>query len=420
MDNIKTNPMLSENLSIQRLSSGFLCYIIPKKGYVEKQAMIATKYGSIDNAFAVNGERRDMPEGIAHFLEHKLFEQPDGSNVFDQFSRFGGECNAFTNFTSTAFYFNCTDRFDENLRLLLSFVQEPYFTDQTVAKEKGIITQEISMYDDDPTWVVYFKLLRALYNVCPVRRDIAGTADSIQAITKDMLYDCYNAFYHPANMALIVAGDVDPDKIIQTAEQDVKTKAAQNIERFYGDEPKTVHEQYTECKRAVALPLFNIGFKDDVYAADPEKKTAETKVLLDIAFGESSKFYAELYGEGYIDDQFDMNYMNSPYFGATVLGGYAKEPQKVADCLLKELARLKKNSIPDDLFERTKKKHIGRFIKGFNALSAIVYGQTEYFIKNTDCIAAFNCYLNLTKDDIIKRLYEHLDEQRMALSVVKP
>jgi predicted Zn-dependent peptidase len=220
-------------------------------------------------------------------------------------------------------------------------------------------------------------------------------------------------------MALVVAGDVDAEEIYKTAENIVRKKQSHEIERVYGEEPKQIKQSYTEQKMSIALPLFNIGFKDDDYGTETEKRTAETKVLLDIIAGESGELYAELYREGLIDQNFDMNYMNSPYFGTSILGGYSKSPEKVRESLIKEIRRLKTEGIKDELFERIKKKHIGRLIKGFNSLNAIVYGQTEYFTKNTDIIEIFKGYYNLKKDDIIDRLHKHFDEETMAMSVVK-
>ncbi len=425
MESIKTNGMLGEKLIINQLPSGLKCYIISRKGYVEKQAMVCVKYGSMDNAFAVDGVRRDMPAGIAHFLEHKLFEESGGGNVFNRFIPLGGDCNAFTNFTTTAYYFSCTEHFNENLKLLLSFTQEPYFTEESVSKEKAVIAQEITMYADDPHWAVYFNLLRALYSVSPVRGEIAGTAASVQEITRDMLYDCYNAFYELSNMALIVAGDVDAAEIFETAERTVKQKQRHFLQRLYGDEPKQVNQAFAEQSMGVALPLFYIGFKDNHYAAAPEKRIAATKVLLDIAVGESSAFYARLYDEGLIDDNFDMNYMNSLYFGATIVGGYSKSPERVQDALLREIDRLKKDGIDDSTFERIKKKHIGRFIKGFNDLNAIVCSRLNLKMEAVTSLEKA-CRLNTSmiyrciRDAEIKKLIadynlqERLDEIEMT------
>ncbi len=412
------NSTLNEKLITNELSSGLKCYIIPKKEFVVKQAMICTKYGSLDNTFSTDGNKHSMPEGIAHFLEHKMFEQENGGNVFESFINQGADCNAYTNYTQTAYYFSCTDKFEENLKLLLSFIRNPYFTEDNVQKEKGIISQEIAMYDDDPNWIVYVNLFKALYNTNPVRENIAGTADSIMKITKDMLYDCYNTFYNPHNMGLIICGDVDENEIFDIAETTVKKRPSPEIERIYGEEPNQVSQKYIEQKMDVSIPAFNIGFKENDFSMEPNKKNAATKTLIDIMAGQSSQLYERLYNKGLINNEFDASYMGSPYFGTSIFGGYSKDPDKVLNMLLDEISRLKAEGIPDELFSRTKKKHIGRFIKGFNSIEATAYAQADYFTRDTDILKSFDAYYNLEKSDLIKRLDEHFCSDFSAMSVV--
>lgn len=416
---IKQNNMLGEKLFIKTLRNGMKCYIIPKKGYVEKQAMICTNYGSIDNSFSVGGKRMDMPEGIAHFLEHKLFEEEKG-NVFEEFSKLGANVNAFTNFTSTAYYFNCIDNFDKAFRALLGFVFRPYFTNENVEKEKGIIAQEITMYDDDPNWKVYFNMLRALYRVHPARHNIAGTVKSVNEITKDMLYDCYNTFYTPDNMAIVCAGDLDCDKVCGMAERLVPApEKKQDVSRIYGDEPKEIAKAFTTEKMSVSRPLVHIGVKETDFTVEIEDKTAQSQVLLDLLAGESSELYLKLFSEGVIDNTFGVDYSGNQYFGTSIFGGSSGQPQTVYEELKKQIEKIKFIGIDDGDFERLKKKHIGRFIRKFNSINSIAAGQTDCFSKNTNIIAMFEALEKLQKNDLLERLNSHFDFNNMALSIIE-
>ena len=215
--NKKTNSLTGETLYYGTHSSGLDIYIMPKEGYSGSYAIFGTKYGSVDSKFIVPGEKEvtEVPDGIAHYLEHKMFDQPDGSNVFDKFSRYGGNANAFTSFNITAYLFSATSNVEENLKALLDYVQSPYFTEESVQKEQGIIGQEIRMYDDSGDWKLFFNFIGCLYNDNPVKKEIAGTVESISEITADYLYKCYNTFYNLSNMAIVVAGNVDAEKILQ-------------------------------------------------------------------------------------------------------------------------------------------------------------------------------------------------------------
>jgi predicted Zn-dependent peptidase len=247
------------------MDNGLHVYVLPKPGFQKTYATFATKYGSVDNHFRVEGQQSvKVPDGIAHFLEHKMFEEPEG-DIFATFSSNGASANAFTSFDQTVYLFSATERIQENLTTLVNFVQHPYFTDENVEKEKGIIGQEINMYEDNPDWRSYFGLIEALYKVHPVHIDIAGTIQSISTITKETLYSCYEAFYHPSNMILFVVGGVDPAEVIELvrnnqAKKDYKPQG--EIERIFDDEPTTVAEPRHEVKLAVSLPKLLFGFKE--------------------------------------------------------------------------------------------------------------------------------------------------------------
>ena len=267
------NRIINEEVISAKLDSGLDVLLIPKKGYIKKYAIFSTKYGSNDNKFIPINENDviQVPEGIAHFLEHKLFEEPEG-NIFDEFSKLGTNVNAFTNFNQTSYLFSCTDNFCESLELLIKFVQNPYFTDENVEKEKGIIAQEIKMYEDNPGWRVFFNALKGMYFEHPVKIDIAGTIESIQNIDKETLYKCYNTFYNPKNMVLVTVGDISFDNVIEVVNK-VERKGLESEEkiiRLFPEEKKGVLEKYVEESLITSMPLLAIGFKEEDLGYDGE------------------------------------------------------------------------------------------------------------------------------------------------------
>ncbi|PKM80037.1 MAG: peptidase M16, partial [Firmicutes bacterium HGW-Firmicutes-13] len=298
------NETLKETVYADTLFPGLEVFVLPKKGYNKKYASFATKFGSIDSKFYVgkNGGVLEVPDGVAHFLEHKLFEE-EGGNVFDEFGRLGASANAYTNFNMTNYLFSSTDNFEECFELLLNFVQKPYFTKESVEKEKGIIEQEIRMYQDNPGWRIFFNLLGLLYRVHPVRKDIAGTVESIQEIDENVLYKCYQTFYHPSNMALFVVGDLDAPKIIEQVKVNLEKRNYEvlgEIKRIYPEEPAGIAKRVAEENMEVSQPLLNLGFKDrniGFTGRDLLKKEISTELLLEIIFGKSSGLYDKLYDE---------------------------------------------------------------------------------------------------------------------------
>ena len=419
MKDIQYSSAVDEFLYTNEMDSGIKCYVLPKKGFVEKQAMIAVNYGSVDNEFEANGKIEKMPSGIAHYLEHKLFEEREG-NVFEKFSKLGGNVNAFTNFTNTAYYFNTTENFDANFGTLLDFVQEPYFTDENVEKERGIISQEINMYQDDPIWIVYINMLAGLYKNKYFKENIAGSVSSIKKITKDMLLDCYNKFYVPQNMAIICCGDVDVENIFRIVEEKIQKKRPKEIHRVQPKEPQKINKKLIKENLAISTPLFYIGFKDNDESTLITEKTAAIKVLLDIVAGESSAFYEKLYNKGFINQHFTIEYITNIYFGNSIFSGFSKHWEEVRELLLYELKEIKKNGISEDHFQRIKNKHIGRFIRGFNSIDALASSQVDYFSKGTDIFAALDSYVNLQKNKVEEFLVKHLTEENMTTSVVLP
>ena len=315
--------------------SGLKIYVLQKNGFSKSYASFAARVGSVDSEFTVPGEseKTKVPDGIAHFLEHKLFEQPDGSNVFEKYSKTGAWANAFTGFNTTAYIFSATGGFYENLEILLDFVSKPYFTDENVAKEQGIIGQEIRMYDDDPNWRVFFNLLSAMYVSHPVKKDIAGTVESISRINKDILYKCYNTFYNPSNMILFACGDVDCKRVEQLADKYVTASPIGEINRHYPEEPPRINQSVSEQRLSVALPIFLLGFKDSELkqrGGDMLRKQITTEVLLEMLAGKSSPLYNTLYEKGLINDSFELDFSSETDYAHTVMGGKVptRKPQE--------------------------------------------------------------------------------------------
>ena len=400
--------------------SGLKIYIMEKSQYTSAYAIFGTKYGSIDTCFSLNGgEKVEVPEGIAHFLEHKLFESEDG-DAFSKYAKTGASANAFTSFDRTCYLFACSDRFYENLDILLSFVQAPYFTAQTVEKEQGIIGQEIRMYDDSPSWRVMFNMLSCMYHNHPVKIDIAGTVDSIAKIDDKLLYQCYNTFYNPSNMFICIAGNVDTDRVLNQIKEGIKPSDPVEIERLMPEEPQTVISNFIEQKLAVAMPMFCLGFKQKI---DTPYRRLKTKIcmslLLEIICGDSSPLYADLVTKGYINDEFSAEYFNGFGYAAAVFEGESRNPQYVMRAIKEEIKRLRENGIDKKLFSAVKCGMYGEAIRRFNSVDGITMQLVECAMFDYDLFEEIKLLKTVTADDVYKRLDVFCDENAV-LSVISP
>lgn len=422
------NDILKEELYYEKLENGLDVYFMPKPGFNQKYAVLATNYGSNELEFIPIGETEKIRvnEGIAHFLEHKMFEQPDGGNAFDKFSKWGANANAFTNFTMTAYLFSTTENFYESLEHLIDYVQTPYFTDENVEKEKGIIEQEIKMYDDDPDWNVYFNCLKAMYVNYPARIDIAGTVDSIYKITKEELYKCYNTFYNPGNMALFVVGDLEVDKVMEVVKEannyDVQ-KLSQKIEVFYPDEPETVKEKEIVQKFPVSMPMFNIAFKDNkvgIRGNELLKKEVITDILIDMIFKKGSSLYEDLYMKGLINENFGAGFSSQVDYAFTIIGGDSKDPREVKRVILEFIDKYKKEGLLEDDFERSKKKKIGNFLKYFDSVNFIGNNFIAYNFKGINMLDYLDVVKEITFEEVEERLNSHFKEEFCTISIVEP
>ncbi|HZK25480.1 MAG TPA: pitrilysin family protein [Oscillospiraceae bacterium] len=427
MTKVLEHSLLREKISWRRIEPGLEVFVLPKKGYNKKYATYSTNFGSINSRFIVEGQERELqvPDGVAHFLEHKLFEDEQG-NAFDRFAVLGASSNAFTNFTSTTYLFSATENFTEGLELLLDFVQDPYFTEESVEKEKGIIGQEIRMYEDNPQWRLFFNLLGALYQEHPVRIDIAGTVESISKIDKEVLYQCYRTFYHPSNMAMFVTGDVDAERVLEQIEENIQRHDYQplgEIKRLFPQEPAEIAKEYVEQTLVVSEPVLNIGFKEQDLGYGGEKlfkREIATNLMLDVVFGPSSKLYNELYEEGLVDDEFDAGYVAEQDYSHSIIGGETAEPEKLFARLVEGIKRAQREGISTETFAHYQRKAMGEFLKSFNSLEFIANNYPAYHFKKINFFDYLQVLHDLTQDEVNQRLQEHLSLDYLARSVIWP
>ncbi|MBG9542060.1 EF-P 5-aminopentanol modification-associated protein YfmH [Cytobacillus firmus] len=423
-----TFDQLQEELYYEKLDNGLDVYILPKKGFNKTYATFTTKYGSIDNHFLPPGKEEfiKVPDGIAHFLEHKLFEKEDG-DVFQQFSKQGASANAFTSFTRTAYLFSSTSNVELNLETLIDFVQDPYFTEKTVEKEKGIIGQEITMYDDNPDWRLYFGLIENMFKNHPVKIDIAGTIESISHITKDMLYECYETFYHPSNMLLFIVGPVDPDQIMSQVKDNQSKKDYKEmpeIKRQFEEEPPEAAEKKKVLEMNVQTSKCLVGIK----SSTPNQSGKEMlinemslNVLLDILFGKSSEHYSTLYNEGLIDDTFSYDYTQEQGFGFAMVGGDTNDPDRLAETLQKMLLDSReKGAISQETLDRTKKKKIGAFLRAVNSPEYIANQFTRYAFNEMDLFDVVPTLESITLEDVENAAGNLISEDRFTVCQVVP
>ncbi len=419
---------IQEEIFHEKLENGLEVYILPKKGFNKTYATFTTKYGSIDNHFVPldKTEFIKVPDGIAHFLEHKLFEKEDG-DVFQQFSKQGASANAFTSFTRTAYLFSSTSNVEQNLDTLMNFVQEPYFSEKTVEKEKGIIGQEITMYDDNPDWRLYFGLIQNMYQNHPVSIDIAGTVESISHITKELLYECYGTFYHPSNMLLFVVGPVDATKVMEQIKENQTNKKynkVPEIKRQFEQEPLKVAKQKQVLQMNVQTSKCLVGIKAkhvEQFGAEMLKNELTINIIFDLLFGKSSKNYHELYSAGLIDDTFSYDYSQEKGFGFAMIGGDTNEPDQLAETLKKMLVSAKQSDIFTlEGLERTKKKKIGTFLRAINSPEYIANQFTRYAFNEMNLFDVVPTLESITVEDVKAVIADFIEEERFTVCQVVP
>ncbi len=418
------NSIVKEKLYIEKLENGLTVMIFPKQGIQKKFVMWSTNYGSIDNKFIIPGQKdeTEVPDGVAHFLEHKLFEQENGTNSLDTLTALGVNPNAYTTTDHTAYLFECTDNFYPALDELMDYVQHPYFTDKNVEKEKGIIGQEIMMYDDYPEWIVYMNAIKAMYKDTPINIDITGTIETVNKIDKDILYKCYNTFYNPSNMVMFFAGEFNPEEIINEVKKRLIKKDNQGeIKRIYEKEQKEIVKKEIETNMDISIPMFVIGIKEDNIEKPEEmvKKHIAIEILLNTIIGKSSKLYKQLYEEGLLQEEPSLEYEFSKIYSYLLITGASNEPKEVLKRIQEEIRNLKQNGINIDDFNRSKKLIYGLYVKEYNNIEDVSKMFIADYFKGINSFDYIENYVQVTKEYAQKILNEVFDEERTVLSVVR-
>ena len=413
------NDLLGDAYYEVRHQTGLTILVYPKPGYSTSYAVIGTNYGSIDDALKVKGgEEKVLPWGTAHFLEHKLFESEE-LDAFERFAETGASANAYTTFDRTCYLFSCSSNFRKNLEILLDFVQHPYFTQQTVEKEQGIIGQEIRMYLDEPGWQVLFNLLRSLYHKHPVKVDIAGTEESISHITADLLYECYESFYNLNNMVLACAGNVTVDEVLDICDACLKETPEVFVERPDKGEPADIVQPSIAQEFAVTIPAFALGFKET--HETPIRSIKErilTDLLMDVVAGESSELYERLLREGLIDTGFGYEYFTGPGYATVIFEGRSRDPETVAEAIRAEVRKLRETGVDPVQFDRLRKMNYGKTVMSYNDIDGLANGLVGAYMNGAELFEELDLYRTITVEDANEQLKHQMLEEYSALSVV--
>ena len=414
---------IKEKAYIENLENGMKVIIIPKPNLEKKYIIWGTHFGSIDNKFVMpnTGEEVSIPDGVAHFLEHKMFEQPNGTNSLDTLMALGLDANAYTTNDHTAYLFECSNNFYEGLDELMDYVQHPYFTEENVEKEKGIIAQEIKMYDDEPGWRLYMNAMDCMYKENPIKIDIAGSVDSISKITPDVLYKCYNTFYNPSNMTMVVCGNFIPEELLEEIKKRLVKKEEQGeIKRIYPEKEKDINKPYKEVKMEVSLPIFAIGYKDiEGMTGDIVKKHIAIEILLNMIIGKSSDTYKELYESGTLVSQPDMDYEFSKEYAHILISGQSNDPEKVKNKIENIVKKYQKSGLDAEHFNRIRKKIYGNYVVEYNNVGNIArmfLADSIKEINSFDYIEKFNEVTKEYTEDVLKNVFKR---ENMIMSVVK-
>ena len=421
------NSKVKEKLYVEKLENGLTVMIMPKKNIQKKYMIWATNFGSIDNKFIAPNDKEEtnIPDGVAHFLEHKMFEQQNGTNSLDTLTALGVNANAYTTTDHTCYLFECTDNFYPAMDELMDYVQNPYFTDQNVEKEKGIIGQEIQMYDDYPSWAVYMNAMKCMYKNNPIIIDIAGSIESISKIDKEVLYKCYNTFYHPSNMVMCFAGDFEPETLIEEVKIRLKpTEKHGEIKRIYPEEPEQIVKKENTQNMEVSMPIFVIGIKDVIdnkncTSSSIVKKHIAIEILLNMLIGKSSKLYKELYetelitGEPYLDYEFSKQYAH------VSITGQSNDPKKVLEKFEAEIKQMKESDIDLAHFQRVKNMIYGNYVKEYDDVAEICRMFVGDYMKGINSFEYIEEYEQVTPEYTKQVLEEVFKEDKTVLSIVE-
>ena len=427
MNNYKIykSSLLCEEYREYKHSSGLTIIVFPKK-LTTTYAIMGVKYGSLNSSFTVGGEQITVPDGIAHFLEHKLFTNEDGSDSFEKFSALGADANAYTSFNKTAYLFSCTDDYRAPLCELIDFVTHPYFTPESVANEIGIISEEIRMYDDNPGDRCFYGMLEGMYRYHAIRKNICGSIESISRITPKTLYDCYNAFYDLHNMVLVVCGDVDPDEVMKIANEhlpectDDFTTVARNENALEAPE---VNLPYVERRMQLSKPIFNIGYKDIDIPTDPaerQRKDAIMAILDEMIFSRAGELYNSLFERDIISPNLSYGYSITKDTAYNSVAGEADDPSRVLSEISAYIEDLRERGLPYDDFLRGKRVMYSEFVKSFDSTDNIANNLLAFFSEGAELLAYADIIESVSFEDVCEQFKKCFTPESVTLSVVKP
>jgi len=419
---IKAYPLIGEKVYSDKLSNGLSVFVVPKADFHKKFAFFATDYGSVDRCFKLSGKWIDTPEGVAHFLEHEMFDMEYG-DALSKLSEKGANPNAYTSSDVTAYHFECIDDFSENLRILLEFVSTPLFSAESVKKEQGIIGQEILMCEDDPDYCLYYNLMKSLFSYNPIRNSVAGTVESISGITAETLFDCHKVFYNPSNMALCIAGNVDYSEILDITQSILPKEPGEIPGRDYG-QPEGLEPNRHKISESmeVSQPIFLAGCKSEPPAPGRESLRFDliSALALDILAGHSSPLYIRLYGEGLVCSDFSASFDSAAGTAYSIFGGESGDPESVFDEIRKEITKLSKDGPDPEHFERIKKSAIGSYIRSLNSLESICVSLACGSFRKYDAFEAAKILASATMEDVTDFFRKSLIPDNMAISIITP
>ena len=416
---ISENNRIKEKIYIEKLNNGIPVVVIPKKTN-KKYIIWGIKYGSIDGEFLSNGKKINIPEGSAHYLEHKLFEQENGENSLDVLSSLGVDANAYTTNNHTAYLFECTENFYEGLDELMDYVQNPYFTDENIDKERGIIEQEIMMYKDYPEWELYMNALECMYNSHPIKIDVAGSVESISHITKETLYTIYDNFYTPENSVIVISGDFVPEEIIDVIKSKMIMKSSNNkVERIYPKEERMIVRTRKEQKMDISIPMFMIGYKDNDFSGNRVKKNLAIEILLNYAYSRSSKIFNDLYESGKILGEVSFNYEYAENYAHVLIQGQSDDIEYVINALENTLEDIKENGFDFERLESMKRKVYGELVRdNYSTVSSISTGFITDYFRGVSIFDYFEEFDLINEDYLLNLLNELFDSKNKVVSVI--
>lgn len=418
----KNFPALRERYYEERLENGLLVRVIPRPGFARKFAFLAADFGSVDTHFTFEGQEHIVPAGVAHYLEHKMFDLPEGG-AMELYARYGGSNNAFTNYNMTAYYVACTEQFEENLKVLLRMVTTPYFTDESVEKERGIIEQEIRMYEDSAGSVCFESLFAAMYRTHPARVPVCGTVESIAEITPEILYACHRAFYDPHNLILCVVGDVSPERVAALARAHTPAGTPGRAVREYGAaETMVCPAPLVRRQMEVSMPTFAIGFKCP--PAEGGREAARMDLVGDLAaeilMGESSVLYQRLYEEGVIDGDFSCEFEHMKGLALLAAAGDSETPEQVLEQILAEAERIGREGVDREQFERLKKSMLGRRLRELDSFEGVCYSMCSAYFEGTEYLDYPELFRTVSPEDVELFIRENVIKERAAISIIEP